>query len=263
VDNLDYVQRDAYMTGFSLDLVDIARLRSYTFFTDQGLTLHQAGTSALSRFINARLNLYSNVYYHRTTRALDLHLQEIFRETMGLAYPFNPGEDLGAYLRCDEWHLFQTVRGWLACGDPKKRALAREWEKLHSRKVKWKMSFSTELSIDQIQKGASFSGEREYEERIRRHLPPRLKNLKFRVALATQDPRPLNPMAERNRRINIYNPATGTTSPEPLQEIYRFIPARVVHLRVFSLSHDHDSELTRAAEQALGGEMDYHSKTNI
>ncbi|MCZ7626237.1 MAG: HD domain-containing protein [Candidatus Methylomirabilis sp.] len=31
VDNLDYVQRDAYMTGFSLDMVDIERLLLYTF----------------------------------------------------------------------------------------------------------------------------------------------------------------------------------------------------------------------------------------
>jgi len=81
VDNLDYVQRDAYMTGFSLDIVDITRLRFYTFFTKDGLTLHQAGISALSRFLNARLNLYTNVYFHRTTRALDLHLQEIFRDS--------------------------------------------------------------------------------------------------------------------------------------------------------------------------------------
>ena len=75
VDNLDYVQRDAYMTGFSLDMVDIPRLRHYTFFTRDGLTLHQSGISALGRFLNARINLYGNVYFHRTTRALDLHLQ--------------------------------------------------------------------------------------------------------------------------------------------------------------------------------------------
>ena len=87
VDNLDYVQRDAYMTGFSLDIVDITRLRFYTFFTKDGLTIHQAGVSALSRFLNARLNLYTNVYYHRTTRALDLHLQEIFRDTIGIIFP--------------------------------------------------------------------------------------------------------------------------------------------------------------------------------
>ena len=82
MDNLDYVQRDAYMTGFSLDMIDMPRLRYYTFFTPDGLTLHQSGMSALRRFLNARLNLYSNVYFHRTTRALDLHLQEIFHDTL-------------------------------------------------------------------------------------------------------------------------------------------------------------------------------------
>jgi HD superfamily phosphohydrolase len=41
VDNLDYVQRDAFMTGYSLDIVDIPRLRFYTFYSKEGLTLHQ------------------------------------------------------------------------------------------------------------------------------------------------------------------------------------------------------------------------------
>ena len=143
VDNLDYVQRDAYMTGFSLDIVDITRLRFYTFFTKDGFTLHQAGISALSRFINARLNLYTNVYFHRTTRALDLHLQEIFRETMRIIFPWNPLEALDEYLNCDEWHLYYIVLGWLGEKDRKKQRLSQEWTKLYSREVKWKMSFST------------------------------------------------------------------------------------------------------------------------
>ena len=262
VDNLDYVQRDAFMTGFSLDIVDIVRLRFYTFFTKEGLTLHQAGVSALSRFLNARLNLYSNVYFHRTTRALDLHLQEIFRDTMGMILPLNPAEDLDTYLDCDEWQLFSEVRSWLDSEDPQRQMLAREWEKLHRREVKWKMSFAAELSIDQLQKGTRFSGAGDYEARIRSFLPGALKNKVFRVDLATQDPRPVNPMAETEKRVNIFDPATGTTSPEPLREIYRFIPARVVHLRVFSRNHDHDDLLARAAERTLGA-VDGASRTNI
>jgi hypothetical protein len=69
-------------------------------------------------------------------------------------------------------------------------------------------------------------------------------------------------MAETEKRINIYDPATETTSPEPLKEIYRFIPARVVHFRVFSLNHDHDDALARAAEKTLGV-VDGASRTNI
>ena len=262
VDNLDYVQRDAFMTGFSLDIVDIARLRFYTFFTKAGLTLHQAGVSALSRFLNARLNLYSNVYFHRTTRALDLHLQEIFRDTMGLILPADPSEDLEVYLGCDEWRLFSEVREWIHSKDPKRQKLGREWGKLHRREVKWKMSFSAEISIDQLQKGTRFSGAGDYEKQIRSCLPGALKNKPFRVDMATQDPRPINPMADTEKRVNIFNPATGATSPEPLRDIYRFIPARVVHFRVFSLNHDHDEVLARAAERALDT-VEGASKTNI
>jgi HD superfamily phosphohydrolase len=251
VDNLDYVQRDAYMTGFSLDIVDLTRLRFYTFFTKSGLTVHQAGISALSRFLNARLNLYTNVYFHRTTRALDLHLQEIFQETMKLLFPKNPARSLDEYLYFDEWYLFNEVQKWLHSDDAGKRKLGREWRKLHSREVKWKMSFFTEISVDQIQKGTRFGQAVDYEKKIRQYLPKSLKDLSFRVDIATQDPRPLNPMAETEKRINIYNPATGVTSPEPLMEIYRFIPARIVHLRVFSLNHNEDEELAAAAEKVL------------
>lgn len=262
VDNLDYVQRDAYMTGFSLDIVDITRLRFYTFFTKDGLTLHQAGVSALSRFLNARLNLYTNVYFHRTTRSLDLHLQEIFMDTMRLIFPWNPVEALDEYLHCDEWNLFREVSGWLKEKDPMKRKLGREWAKLYSREVKWKMSYSAEISIDQIQRGARFSHACDYERQIREFLPGELKHIAFRVDIATQDPRPINPMAETGKRVNIFNPVTGVTSPEPLKEIYRFIPARIVHFRVFSLNHDDDAAIADAAEKTLGA-PERTTKTNI
>ncbi len=262
VDNLDYVQRDAYMTGFSLDMVDVPRLRYYTFFTIDGLALHQSGISALRRFLNARLNLYSNVYFHRTTRALDLHLQEIFSETLRLMYPDSPLKNLDAYLHCDEWSLFSEVQRWLSVKDARRRKLALEWQKIHAREVKWKMSFAAEISIDQIQRGTAFLDAENYEAKIRNFLPAKLKKLPFRVDVATQDPRPLNPIAEPGKRINIFNPVTGLTSAEPLADIYRFIPARVRHFRVFALSHDHDKELARAAEAALGN-IEKSIPTNI
>jgi hypothetical protein len=262
VDNLDYVQRDAYMTGFSLDMVDIARLRFYSFFTQDGLTLHQAGISALNRFLNARLNLYTNVYFHRTTRALDLHLQEIFRETLRLILPGNPLKRLDDYLACDEWCLFNEVRQWPTGPDQTKRKLGREWGKLYNRQVKWKMSFSTEISVDRLQRGMNLATAVEHEREVRKYLPASLKKMVFRVDLATQDPRPLNPMTAAQKRVNIYNPMTGKTSPEPLHDLYRYIPARVVHFRVFSHSHQYDTELSQAAEKALSHRED-GLKTNL
>ena len=197
VDNLDYVQRDAFMTGFSLDMVDIPRIRFYSFFSRSGLTLHHAGISALSRLLNARLNLYANVYFHRTTRALDLHLQEIFRETMEIVLPCNPAENLNRYMDCDDWQLFQLTREWLGARDPVRRRLGREWEKLHLRQVKWKMAFSAEVPIDQLQRGVGVSRAADYEQGIRANLPAPLKKISFKIDLATQDPRPLNPYGRK------------------------------------------------------------------
>ncbi len=262
VDNLDYVQRDAFMTSISLDMVDIARIRYYSFFTNAGLTLHEAGISALRRFLNARLTLYANVYFHRTTRALDLHLQEIFRDTMNILFPRNPLEDLDAYGQLDEWRLFEAVRHWTNDEDPVRKKLGKEWQRLYSRQVKWKMSFSTEISLESVQKGTRFSEAGDYERQIRNCLPRSLRNLAIRVDLATQDPRPINPMSQTDKQVNIFNPAVGRTSQEPLRDIYRFIPARIVHFRVFTMTHDHDAEVTMAAESVLDNPRTT-SRTNI
>lgn len=253
VDNLDYVRRDAYMTGFSIDIVDIERILFYSFFSREGLTLHQAGVSAFTRFVNARLNLYSNVYFHRSGRAIDFHMQEIFGETMKRVFPGNPKTKLGKYLYLNDWSLIQKVEGWADSADPQERRLGREWKKIINRRVKWKMAFSTELTIDQAKKGLPvFSRPEQLEQAIRDQLPRgRVKTVEFKVDLATQDPRPINPMAESNKRINIYNPQTGTISPEPLMDIFKYIPARVVHFRVFTLDDTYDTELARAAERVL------------
>ena len=60
-DNIDYVLRDAYMTGVSIGPVDWRRLLHYTSFRKEGLILDKRGLDALAMFLNARLYLYSNV----------------------------------------------------------------------------------------------------------------------------------------------------------------------------------------------------------
>ncbi|MCX7816527.1 MAG: HD domain-containing protein [Syntrophales bacterium] len=261
VDNLDYVQRDAYMTGFSLDMVDIDRLKYYSFYTDEGLTLHQAGLSALRRFLNARLSLYTNVYFHRTTRAIDLHLKEIFRDTMNIIFPYHPIKHLGKYLHLDEWKLFSTVTNWYDETDQKKRKLGREWAKLYNRKVKWKMSYYTDISLDELQRGTRMAEAAEYEQLLRHYLPMHLKRIPLVIDMVTQDPRPVNPMAHSGK-INVFDPSTGKISREPLIEMFKSIPARIIHLRIFSLNHNHDVEIAKAAERVLKTHPDT-SNTNV
>jgi HD superfamily phosphohydrolase len=112
VDNLDYVRRDAHMTGVAT-AVDVERLRRYAFVGARGLTLYEPGLGALEQFLNARLFLYQQVYFHRTVRAIDLDLAEVFgpsvRAIFGAA---SPVDQLSAYADLDEYALLHQAARW-------------------------------------------------------------------------------------------------------------------------------------------------------
>ena len=91
-DNMDYVLRDSYMCGVAVGPIDIERIIYYSFFSEKGLTLDRSGLQAFIMFLNARFYMYTNVYYHRTTRGIDLHLKEIFRDTMRIGLPLRPAQ---------------------------------------------------------------------------------------------------------------------------------------------------------------------------
>ncbi len=263
VDNLDYVQRDAYMTGFSLDIIDIERLLLYSFFTPKGLTLHKAGESALIRFLNAKLALYAHVYHHRTTRAIDLHLQEVFKETMARIAPYNPYKELDRYLELTDWFLLERVREWASSKDSHERALGEEWRKILGRNIKWKMAYDFVSTIEESQRMVRFQTPKHLEEEIRRHLPKRLQGIEFKVDMAALDPRPINPLAEGSKKIFMYNPATGEVSPRPLKELFRDIPPKVAHYRIFTADRRHVKALTEASEKAMSGSAGEALPTNI
>ena len=79
---MDFVLRDAYMSGYNTKAFDLSRLLHYSFFTPQGLTIHARGLPTLINFIETRANLFRTIYFHRTVRALDLALEDLFPETM-------------------------------------------------------------------------------------------------------------------------------------------------------------------------------------
>jgi HD superfamily phosphohydrolase len=261
-DNTDYIQRDAYMTGFSLDMVDIDRLLYYTFVTDKGLTLHKSGSSALRRFVNARFTMYADVYFHRTNRAVDLHMQEIFQETIQRLFPFDPRESLDEYLGVSDWSLLEGVQRWVTNDDPRKRALGAEWAKILNREVKWKMAVDHTETMDEP-RGKKFWSIQDLEDAIRKHLPESLRHVPFKVDMARQDPRPLNPWTEETKKILIYDPATGKASPAALADLFRYIPAQVAHYRVFALDHAHDAELASATQNALASQNQDAFSTNL
>jgi HD superfamily phosphohydrolase len=252
-DNLDYVSRDSYMCGIAGGPVDRARLMHYTFFSPKGLTLHKAGNSALTMFLNTRLYLYTNVYYHRTTRAIDLHLRDIFPDTMRVIFPGNPLEHMEEYLYLTDWSLLEGVSRWRR-KKGEMEALAKEWETVLHREVKWKMAYDRTLSLNELHYGMALIQVADWEKRIRSSLPLTLRSLRFRIDMATQDPRPENPFAMGKKQIHIFDPSTGEITKESLAELFEFIPSKVVQFRVFALDHEHDQVLAEIAENTLKGQ---------
>jgi HD superfamily phosphohydrolase len=262
VDNMDYVLRDSFMCGVAIGPVDIDRLIHYTFFTEKGLSLHRSGLSALNMFLNARLYMYTNVYYHRTTRAIDLHLKEIFKETIKLLFPYNPVERLDKYLLLTDWSLLESVRLWGDSAESDKRNLYPEWQRILGRDVKWKMAYDKTLSIREVEKGRRFIYQEELHKEIQASLTEDMKDVPFRVDMASQDPRPINPLMMGDRQIYVYNPSTGEVSKEALKDFFDYIPAKVVLCRIFALNHQNDRMLASAADKVLVEEAN-SIKTNV
>jgi len=250
-DNFDYVLRDSYMCGVAVGPIDIARLIHYTLITSKGLTIHRNGLPAFQMFLNARLYLYSNVYYHRTTRAIDLHLREIFHASIKEIFPFNPLDEMDQYLKLTDWSLIETVRGWTQARKKKLRHLGEEWEKVLGRSVKWKMAFHAELPIHDQQTSWNALRPEDLESQIRAKLPSSLQNLTFKIDMAIKDPRPLNLLNMGEFQIFVYDPATHTVEKEKLQEFFTFLPAQMVFLRIFSENHRADKVLARIATKEL------------
>ncbi|MCZ6622726.1 MAG: HD domain-containing protein [Deltaproteobacteria bacterium] len=251
-DNLDYVSRDSYMCGVAVGPIDRERLMHYTFFSPKGLTLHKAGNAALTMFLNARLYLYTNVYYHRTTRAIDLHLRDIFPDTMRIIFAGNPLENMENYLHLTDWSLLEEVSRW-RYSKGQNEALAQEWGRILDRDIKWKMAYDRTLSLNELSYGMALIQDSDWEKRIRASLPSSEHDLVFRVDMATQDPRPENPFAMGKKQIYIFDPSTGEITKGSLSELFEFIPSKVVQFRVFALDHESDHLLAEVAERTLKG----------
>jgi len=249
-DNFDYVLRDSYMCGVAVGPVDITRLIHYTLITPQGLAIHKTGLSALQMFLNTRMYLYSNVYFHRTTRAIDLHLLDIFHDTMQHLFPYHPLKKLDTYLGLTDWSLLEEVRTWSKVRRGKRQTLGREWDLILKRQVKWKMAYNAsfpfnETSLFQMKNPSTV------EARIRHFLPKSLKKITFRVDIASKDTRPINLLNMGQFQIYVYDPSTQTIGKETLRKLFEYLPVRIMQFRIFAENHENDAELSTAAEKAL------------
>jgi HD superfamily phosphohydrolase len=253
VDNMDFVLRDAYMSGYSSRAFDLDRLLHYSTYTDRGLTIHERGLSALVRFLSVRAELFRSIYFHRTVRAIDLGLQELFLESKQDLFPGNPLEHLDEYQRLTEWSLLVRVADWHRSGDSRLRALGMRWRDFLARRLRWKMACERTVffSPGQAEAASVLSDEQTFEQRVRKQLPGELRDLKFRVDIPRHVYRPeaLAPTADQNFLLD---PATGKIHRLDERELFRRIAASFRICRIYAEDDRHNAELAAAMDQITG-----------
>jgi HD superfamily phosphohydrolase len=253
VDNMDFVLRDAYMSGYSTKAFDIDRLLHYSAFTEKGLTIHERGLSALVRFISVRAELFRAIYFHRTVRAIDLELQELFLDSKKHLFPGNPLEHLHRYLQWTEWSLLMEVAHWVESDRPALRELGQRWQNFLERRLRWKMA--TEQTVffapGEAEQGSVLSNVDTFEAAVRRELPPELKDLPLRVDTARHVHRPgaHTPTAGQNF---LFDPASGQIRSLDDRELFRRIAISFRICRIYALDGRHHAELSAALDRLIG-----------
>jgi len=250
-DNMDYVPRDSYICGVAAGPVDVPRIIHYSFVSERGLTLHAHAAEALYMFLNARLYLYHQVYFHRTVRRIDLQLREVFRPTLNLLLGGNPLERLDSYQALTEWSLLSDVDGWAhGSGDAERRELGLAWAAIVARKLKWKLVYQGLSDARDIPAGALRVTRAEFAGNIRAHLPERLRDVEFEVDVAAQESRAFNPMTE-TAGILFYEPLEGSFQQSRVLDLFRRLPVQMSLFRIFAHDDSHRSELIAAANKVL------------
>ncbi len=263
VDNMDFVLRDAYMSGYSVRAFDLDRLLHYTSFTERGLTIHERGLSALVRFISVRAELFRAIYFHRTVRAIDLELQEVFRDSRQRLFDGNPLDRLDDYRRLTEWSLLMKVARWPESDDPELRALGLRWQAILGRRLRWKMACERTVFFapGEAEQASVLSRPESFEAALRAELPPSLKDLPLKVDTARHVHRPgaHAPTAGQNF---LFDPATGIIHRLDDRELFRRIAISFRICRVYALDREHDAELAAAMDR-LTGQSAADDETNM
>ena len=261
VDNMDFVLRDSFMSGHGVRAFDLERLLHYSFFTPRGLTLHAKGLDSLIHFIEARGMLFRTLYFHRTVRAIDLSLAEIFRPTMNQLFPGNPAEQLDRYHQLTEWSLLVDVERWGSSAVAEQRGLGEAWQAILRRQIRWKMACERTIPFEQGQSelASIFTDSQLVEHKVRSLLPAFLRDLPFRADVARHYHRPVS---SASAGLNfIYEPASQMISPLAEHSLVSRLPVSFSLCRLYAQDQSHAAELAAALDHLLQGRGD--DQTNM
>jgi hypothetical protein len=212
---------------------------------------------ALLRFVHIRAQLFRAVYFHRTVRAIDLTLADLFHASRDYLFPGNPLERLEEYCRFTEWSLLVDVARWGDSADPGRRELAPRWQALLQRRHEWRMACERNLvyAADDRESASLFSRAAYVEDSLRSRLPADVASIPLRVDLPRHIYRPgtQGPAAQQNF---LYQPDKNRVRPLSDDQLFQSLPVSHRFCRVYvpkSTPAAVDEQFAAALDELVGG----------
>lgn len=109
VDKLDFIVRDTYHTGAEYGFVDIYRLLKTIDVMDGNLALDLGALSAFESFLLARVESFKSIYFHRTSRAVQIMLAQAMERAKDELDLLN-FEDPDSFLALDDYTTWAMLK---------------------------------------------------------------------------------------------------------------------------------------------------------
>jgi hypothetical protein len=199
-----------------------------------------------------RAEMFRSIYFHRTVRAIDLTLADLFYQSKSLLFEGDPLENLEEYRRFTEWSLLVEVASWDRSDQPEKRRLAESWKRFLRREIPWQLVCERTILFQPGQKEHStiFANEVVFEAAVRDALPERLKNLPLRVDTARHVHRPGAKLPAAGQNY-LFDPSVDRVRHLEEEDLYQHIPQSYRICRIYAESQEHQKALATAMEYLM------------
>ena len=119
VDRMDYLSRDAYMTGAAYGIIDYFRILRSMKIINNKLVCKASGVHSIESYLMSRYHMYFQVYYHPVARSYEALLESIYERIKDLSNKnykleanlrkflrvLKNNDDLDAYLELDDAYV--------------------------------------------------------------------------------------------------------------------------------------------------------------
>lgn len=154
VDRLDYLVRDAHYTGVNSGSVDLGRIIASFTLSRGRLAVKERGLLAVEEYFLARYFMYWKVYYHKTSRSMELLLKAVLGRAQALwrrgSLPRGSASpalgavlDLGGrvgmkdFLDHDDNNVMVAIKAWVQGPDAVLAALAGRFLRRQKLRLVW------------------------------------------------------------------------------------------------------------------------------